>query len=100
MPHFGTLDIDLCGKIILNINFMRLTKLTLLEHIEQIVELSLKSGLKDDFFEKAKPHLKYVKRVLQLNDVQAVFMSHFMDQSDSSRIYPKLSIKDTLPSYP
>ncbi|MDR1884610.1 MAG: ATP-binding protein [Prevotella sp.] len=63
------------------------TKLTLLGHLEQIVELSLNSGLKDDFFEKAKPHLNHVKRVLHLNDIQAVFLSHFMDKSDSSSIY-------------
>jgi hypothetical protein len=56
-------------------------KLTLLGHIEQIVELSLNSGLKDDFFEKAKPHLNHVKRVLHLNDIQVVFLSHFMDKS-------------------
>ncbi|MDR1895523.1 MAG: ATP-binding protein [Prevotellaceae bacterium] len=61
-------------------------KLTLLGHIEQIVELSLNSGLKDDFFEKAKPHLNHVKRVLHLNDIQVVFLSHFMDKSDNSSI--------------
>jgi SpoVK/Ycf46/Vps4 family AAA+-type ATPase len=63
------------------------TKLTLLGHLEQIVELSFNSGLKDDFFEKAKPHLNRVKRVLHLNDIQVVFLSYFIDKSDDSRIH-------------
>jgi formyltetrahydrofolate synthetase len=61
-------------------------KLTLLGHLEQIVEYSLNSGLNDEFFTKTKSNLNHVKRILHLNDIQVVFLSHFMDKSDSSQI--------------
>ena len=61
-------------------------KLNLLEHIEQIVELSKESGLKTDFFVKAKKHIKYVNKVLNLNDIQTIFLSHFADRSDDKNI--------------
>jgi signal recognition particle GTPase len=62
------------------------TKSTLLGHIEKIVELSVDSKLNDEFFDKAKPHVNFVKRRLHLNDMQAVILSHFIDMSADSHI--------------
>jgi hypothetical protein len=62
------------------------TKLSLLEHIEKIVELSEKSKLNDEFFKKAKTHITCVKRLLHLNDIQVVFLAHFVDSSEDEVI--------------
>ena len=64
----------------------RKSRLNLLGHFERIVELSENSGLSDEFLAAAKPHIDYVKRCLHLNDVQAIFLAHFVDQSDEYNI--------------
>jgi hypothetical protein len=61
-------------------------KLNMLGHIEAIVELSVDSKLSDEFFDKARPHINFVKRILHLNDMQVVLLSHFVDKSEDSRI--------------
>jgi hypothetical protein len=61
-------------------------KLNMLGHIETIVELSVDSKLSDEFFDKARPHINFVKRILHLNDMQVVLLSHFVDRSENSRI--------------
>jgi hypothetical protein len=58
-------------------------KLTLLEHIEKIINMS-KDGLNDEFYTKAKVHLTFVKRLQHLNDIQALFLSHFLNRCDSN----------------
>jgi hypothetical protein len=73
-------------------------ELTLLEHIEQIVELSEKSKLSDTFYEKAGEHLAVVCRILNLTPVQAILFSHLVDRSNDhailiSEIAEKLKIR-------
>jgi KaiC/GvpD/RAD55 family RecA-like ATPase len=74
-------------------------ELTLLEHIEQIVELSEKSKLSDKFYEKAGRHIDAVCRILNLNRIQAILFSHLVDRSDRSacmsEIAEKLKIRTT-----
>ena len=55
--------------------------LGILAHIEKIVELSENSELNNEFFEKAKPHIDLLKKRLQLNDMQVVLLSHFIDKA-------------------
>jgi hypothetical protein len=82
--------LDICktneASTIKSVGTKRKTRLTLLEHIEKIVELSDNSMLNGDFFEKAKKHIACVKRLLHLNDIQAVFLSHFIDRSSNGQI--------------
>ena len=61
--------------------------LGILAHIEKIVELSENSELNNEFFEKAKPHIDLLKSALQLNDMQVVLLSHFIDKSEDHSIY-------------
>lgn len=61
--------------------------LGILAHIEKIVELSENSELNNEFFEKAKPHIDLLKKRLQLNDMQVVLLSHFIDKSEDHSIY-------------
>jgi ATP-dependent 26S proteasome regulatory subunit len=63
------------------------SRLTLLERIEKIVELSENSALNDEFFEKAKTHINHVKRLLHLNDIQTVFLAHFLDRCDDEHVH-------------
>lgn len=59
----------------------------LLYHMEQIVNLAEDSELSEEFFEKAKPHTRYVGRKLHINSAQSVLMALFLDKSPSSKIY-------------
>ncbi|MDR3266148.1 MAG: ATP-binding protein [Tannerella sp.] len=51
----------------------------LLEHIEEIVELSDKHGLKDELFVEASEHIRFVAQKLNLSDRQALLFAHFID---------------------
>jgi hypothetical protein len=62
-------------------------KLDLLGHVERIVELSETYGLTDEFFDKAKTHIDFVRKVLGLTNMQVVLFSHFVDQSEERHIY-------------
>lgn len=57
-------------------------ELSLLEHFEQIVELSEHSQLSDEFFEKASKHLFFVKNVLNISEVAIVFLAILLDNFD------------------
>jgi hypothetical protein len=75
-------------------------ELTLLEHIEQIVELSEKSKLSDKFYEKAGRHIDAVCRIFNLSSIQAILFSHLVDRSNDRSIYmseiaEKLKIRTT-----
>jgi hypothetical protein len=61
-------------------------KLNLLGHIERIVELAKDAALSDDFFAKAKTHINFVKKAMQLNEMQTVLFSLFIDQANDGRI--------------
>ena len=62
-------------------------KLSLLAHIERIVELSEKSKLSDKFYEKANVHIEAVCKALHLNSIQAILFSHLVDNSSDRFIY-------------
>ncbi|MDR2773415.1 MAG: ATP-binding protein [Tannerella sp.] len=64
----------------------RKKELTLLEHIERIVELSEKSKLNGKFYEKAGKDIETVCRILNLNSIQAILFSHLVNCSNNSSI--------------
>lgn len=57
---------------------------SLLGNIEKIIELSENSALSDEFFEKARPYIDFVKNKLQLSDMAALFFAVFIDNNDST----------------
>ncbi|MDR2742261.1 MAG: AAA family ATPase, partial [Treponema sp.] len=57
----------------------------LLDHIEKIVEFSQKYGIKK-CLTKGKIHFDSVTQKLNINPVQAVLFSHFLERSDDARI--------------
>lgn len=59
----------------------------MLGHIEQIIDLSENSELSNEFFEKAKPYIDFVKTTLQLSDMAAVFFALFVDINNSRYTY-------------
>jgi hypothetical protein len=61
-------------------------RLSMLGHIETIVELSIDSKLDDEFFTKARPHINFIKRILHLTDMQIVLLAHFVDKSECAHI--------------
>ncbi|MDR2150566.1 MAG: AAA family ATPase [Spirochaetaceae bacterium] len=61
-------------------------KLSLLGHIERIVELSEKKGLTDDFFERASAHITVVTEKLAVTPIQALLLSHFLNRCDDQAI--------------
>jgi hypothetical protein len=62
-------------------------ELSLLEHIERIVELSERSKLDAPFYENAGKHISAVCKTLDLNSIQAVLFSHLVDRSTDHSIY-------------
>jgi hypothetical protein len=62
-------------------------KLHIMGHIEKIIEISKDSKLNDEFFEKAKIHINYLKRTLHLNVMQALLFSHFIDRANDNCIF-------------
>lgn len=61
-------------------------ELTLLEHIEKIVEMSETDGFSDSFFEKASRHLAAASEILDITPVQVALFSHFLNRSDDECI--------------
>ncbi|MDR2811028.1 MAG: ATP-binding protein [Tannerellaceae bacterium] len=61
-------------------------RLNLLLAIEQVVEMSEKSALSDEFFGKAKRYIAYISKKLTLTPIQSVLFSLFVDRSDRSGI--------------
>jgi len=64
-----------------------ISKFSLLEHIERIVELSENSKLSDKFYKKAGGHIDAVREVLNLNNIQVILFSHLVDRSNDHSIY-------------
>ena len=56
--------------------------MTLLDHVKQIIVLSEIEGLTDTFFMEAKNSLNYVCNKAKLNQIEAVFFSHFLYNPD------------------
>ncbi|MDR0754136.1 MAG: ATP-binding protein, partial [Prevotellaceae bacterium] len=65
----------------------RKKELTLLEHIEQIVELSEDLNLSDKFYKKAGKHIDAVCKTLNMNSIQAILFSHLVDRCNDRSIY-------------
>ncbi|NDV80232.1 ATP-binding protein [Dysgonomonas sp. 511] len=59
---------------------------TLLQHIENILELVEGSELKDDFFQKAKKSIDFVAKKMKLTMNQAVLFAVFIEKSDDNSI--------------
>jgi hypothetical protein len=57
----------------------------ILDHIEQIIDISKKVGI-DKSLSKAKKHLDYVTKKLGITPIQAVIFSHFMEKSNDNSI--------------
>jgi SpoVK/Ycf46/Vps4 family AAA+-type ATPase len=53
-------------------------KLTLLQHVERIIDLSEKNGLDDNFFVKAKTNLEYLSGRLDISPLQTALFSFFI----------------------
>lgn len=61
--------------------------LTLLQHIEYIIELVENSGLNEDFFKKAKGSISLVSKRMKLTTNQVILFSVFIEKSDDNRVY-------------
>ncbi|MDR2064404.1 MAG: ATP-binding protein, partial [Prevotellaceae bacterium] len=68
------------------IGIKKRTKLTLLGHIEKIVEMSGDSKLSNELFVKAKTHINFVKRSLHLDDIQTILFANFVDRAQDNQI--------------
>lgn len=60
--------------------------MTILQHIECIVELVNGSGLKEEFYKEAYQNINSLCKKMSLTEKQAVLFSVFIENSDSSRI--------------
>jgi hypothetical protein len=66
--------------------FSRAGELSLVQHIEKLVELSRELGLHDDFFDHAKDHIKVVARFFHLSPVQTTLYAHFLVRYEDQHI--------------
>jgi hypothetical protein len=60
--------------------------LSLLEHIEKVIDMSSKKGIIRSLFRKAKHHLNYITHRLSVSPMQAVLFCHFLNKSDNHSI--------------
>jgi hypothetical protein len=63
-------------------------KLTTLQHLERIIDLSEKNGLDENFFVKAKKNLEYLSMKFTISPLQAALFALFVDCGDDTRITP------------
>ncbi|MDR2537257.1 MAG: AAA family ATPase [Treponema sp.] len=61
-------------------------ELSLVQHIEKLVELSREMGLHEDFLDHAKDHIKVVSRFFHLSPVQTALYSHFLVRYEDQHI--------------
>ncbi|MDH6344296.1 hypothetical protein M2480_003193 [Parabacteroides sp. PFB2-12] len=59
---------------------------TLLQHIECIIELVEKSGLSDEFYQKAKRSIAFVAKKMNLTPDQVILFAVFIEKSDDNNI--------------
>jgi SpoVK/Ycf46/Vps4 family AAA+-type ATPase len=62
-------------------------QLSLLEHIERIVELSEGSELSDKFYKEAGQHIDAVCNKLNINRIQSVIFAHLVDRNNDRSVY-------------
>jgi Leucine-rich repeat (LRR) protein len=55
-------------------------------HIENIVELTGKNGLSDDFILTAKHHIDYISQRLNITPIQTVLFSHIVSKFDDDAV--------------
>jgi hypothetical protein len=65
---------------------VRSKKLSLLEHIEKIVDCCCEQGFTDKFFTDAQSHIRFVAKKMELTDIQSVFFSFFLNNSHDANI--------------
>jgi hypothetical protein len=61
-------------------------KLSLLGHIEQVVELTGKNGLSGKFCTSARPHIDYIALKLHISSIQTVLFSHIVSAFDDDPV--------------
>jgi ATP-dependent 26S proteasome regulatory subunit len=66
-------------------NELILKDMDILDHIEKIVEISQKIGI-ERCLSEGKRHLDYVTEKLDINPLQALLFSHFMEKSSENHI--------------
>lgn len=66
----------------------RLSPKSLLEAFEKIIDLAKDSELKEEFFIKAGPDIRYICKKLGLTEIQAVLLAVFVGKSEDTRIRP------------
>jgi hypothetical protein len=71
-------------------------KLTLLERLDKILELSKEKGIDDAFFENAKQHIEAAAEKLQVSPIQAVLFAHVFDISVLGKKYSEDALLDAL----
>lgn len=64
----------------------QIQQLSLIGHIEQVVEQSKDSKLSVTFYRDVKPHTDYIGQKLELTPAQVVLISLFVNSSDDRRI--------------
>ncbi|MHC6202915.1 ATP-binding protein [Breznakiellaceae bacterium SP9] len=64
------------------------TALTILDHIEQILDAAKDAQNEEDFQKKAKQHISAVSRKLKITQVQAVIFAHMVGKANDNCIYP------------
>jgi hypothetical protein len=62
-------------------------RLSILGHIEQVVELTGKNGLSEDFCASAKPHIDYIIKKLRITPVQAVLFAHVLSEFENDVVH-------------
>ncbi|MDR1717240.1 MAG: ATP-binding protein [Prevotella sp.] len=60
---------------------------TISEHMECIIEYAENSKLSNEFYQKSKPNIRFVSKMMKLTLNQAVLFSLFMEKSDGKIIY-------------
>jgi hypothetical protein len=89
LPSLQSLNIadnEIAGDFNDQVSLLYSKELTLLNHIERIIELSKKNGLSRLFFKIADSHIKRVADTLNINPLQTVLFSHLVDNADNRSI--------------
>ena len=76
--------LNLKAKKKLSLDFAEISKLTVLEAIEKIVILSNDSKLSDSFIKEVTPYLQVVADKQGISNMQALFLSLFLERSTCS----------------
>ena len=77
--------LNLKAKKKLSLDLAEISKLTVLEAIEKIVILANDCKLSDSFFKEVTPYLQVVADKQGISNIQALFLSLFLERSTCSR---------------